>query len=152
MGGSNSTALVTNEPATGEQTIFAAALCSVHSCALGMNGESILKSGCSQKTFCLCIRTECQACICSPDSETVLVCQDSRCALVQPKLKIKHNSRLLCLANRFALPCDNDTPCMCAILYLKCCEGHPHPFKVDLRFCAKISQSSGAPQIVEMAR
>ena len=59
---------------------------------------------------------------------------------------------LLCLANRCALPCYNYTPCMCAILYLKCCEGHPHPFKLDLRICAKISQSSGAPGVVEMAR
>ena len=93
MGGSNSTALVTSEPATGEQTIFAAALCSIHTCALGMNGESILKSGCSQRTFCLCVRAECKACICQPDHETLLMCQDSACSLVRPKLQCKHNSR-----------------------------------------------------------
>uniref|UniRef100_A0A6V4VUI1 Uncharacterized protein n=1 Tax=Prymnesium polylepis TaxID=72548 RepID=A0A6V4VUI1_9EUKA len=153
MGASNSTALVTSEPVTGEQTVFAAALCSVHTCALQMTADRMLKSGCSMKTFAICAKAECRACICQPDSETLMLCEESRCSLVYPRAQCKHTSRAFCLGNRCALPCDNDVPCMCACVFLKCFEGHPHPFKVDLKICAAIpAAAGGAPANVEMVR
>ena len=80
--------------------------------ALKMNMESMIKSGCSHNMFACCLQASGKACICTPSSDVLLLCSESSCALVNPQLKCKSNTRCLCMSTRFALPCDNDVPCM----------------------------------------
>lgn len=155
--GNNQTVLVA-EPVTGSQTVFMAEFCAIQTCALSMNGESTLRSGCSFKQMIVCLDIEGMACVCPVSENPCVVCQETKVHLIKPPILnggalCKSNGRCLCLASRCAFPCDGEVPCMLALCFVKCCEGHPGPLKVDLRFRATIAQASGgAPCVDHMER
>lgn len=154
------------EPATGQQYICGAAICTMTTCAFDLTFADCIKSGCTQSSLCFCIRIEqqvssqctsaerradwsvclrTQACVCSGDSETCVLCQGGASLTSKPPVLnggplCKSTSRICFFGNRCAFPCDNDVPCACAILFIKCFEAYPHPCRIDIRACAKTHQ------------
>ena len=107
-------------------------------CALSMGIIECLTSGCEHRSICLCVRTEMQAC--QPSSESCLVF-DGGLKLVRPPILdggplVKYNDRVCCAGSRCALPCDEEVPCLCACLFLKCLDGYPHKVKPDFQLMA----------------
>jgi len=94
-----------------------------------------------------------------------VLCQRGTCTCIVPPILsggpcCKGICKGLCFEERFALPCDDEVPCMCGYCFITCAEGNPKPFqafpegtkgKALLVKAPPLAASGGAPSVMERA-
>ena len=92
--------------------------------------------GCSSEFRVLCFQSK--AIGCKPvhgNDDLCCICQEGSCNCVPIRTCCKGKQQCFCLDTRFALPCDEDIPCMFTILGLTLC----FKYACTPKCCVKIS-------------
>lgn len=145
----------------GEQTVISATCCTISSvdpsdcnptwdmnCVAKLCGQSEKGSQCcfeGNKASCLCKQHELFAQTLvgnTPEEEVCCIAYHKEVNMVKPlclsaeRPCCKGYSDGCCCQSRYACPCDDDVPGMCAMYALKCCDCAP--FKFDFQPCVKL--------------
>jgi len=89
------------------------------STSFGLNYPECI--GCATEGIvCCCISVKSDAFKPSTDSNVLCIFESSSIACIKPgKTLCNARSQTFCIENRFALPCDAESPCMCTICFVE---------------------------------